>query len=66
MITVVSFTETKSAVYGTAMDNGAGYERFYGFALPVEDPTGDLTPKKIAGLLEPATPGVDEACPETA
>ena len=38
MITVVSFTKTKSVVYGTAMDDGAGYERFYGYEIPVPSP----------------------------
>ena len=38
MITVVSFTKTESVVYGTAMDSGAGYERFYGYKIPAPSP----------------------------
>lgn len=35
MIAVISFTKAKSVVYGTAMDDSAGYERFYGYEIPV-------------------------------
>lgn len=49
MITVVSFTKTKSSVYGTAMDDGAGYERFYGYEISVPSP---CTEETIAAELQ--------------
>jgi len=37
MITVISFTQKGDTVYGTAMDDGAGYERFYGYQIVAPD-----------------------------
>jgi hypothetical protein len=49
MITVVSFAEAGSAVYGTAMNDGAGCERFYGYEIPVPTP---CTEETIAAELQ--------------
>jgi len=49
MITVVFFAKVGSVVYGTAMDNGAGYERFYGYRIPAPSP---CTEEAIAAELE--------------
>lgn len=49
MITVVSFTQEDAIVYGTAMDDGAGYQRFYGYQIPTPDP---CTAETIAAALE--------------
>ncbi len=49
MITVVSFTQEGAIVYGTAIDDGSGYERFYGYQIPAPDP---CTPKTIAEELQ--------------
>lgn len=49
MITVVSFTKTGNTVFGTAMDDGAGYERFYGYEITAPDP---CTEEAIAAELE--------------
>lgn len=49
MITVVSFTKTGSIVYGTAMDDGAGYERFYGYEISAPSP---CTEDAIAAELQ--------------
>ena len=49
MITVVSFAKAGSVVYGTAMDNGAGYERFYGYQIPVPS---SCTEEAIAAELQ--------------
>ena len=49
MITVVSFTKTGTTVAGTAMDDGAGYERFYGYEITAPDP---CTEETIAAVLE--------------
>ena len=49
MIAVVSFAKTGSVVYGTAMDDGAGYERFYGYEITVPSP---CTEETIAAELQ--------------
>jgi hypothetical protein len=49
MITVISFTKEDAIVYGTAMDDGAGYERFFGYSINVPDP---CDAESIATALE--------------
>ena len=38
MIAVVSFATVEFIAYGTAMDDGAGYERFYVYKIPEPSP----------------------------
>lgn len=49
MITVVTLDTDGTKAYGTAVDDGAGYERFYGYCVKAPTPCNEET---VAKALE--------------